>query len=65
MVGVTVPPLLLPGSFASALLLGSELVTALVGAATGDFKVAAGDGGTLSACGSAAGVGTGARAVAF
>ena len=64
-VGVAIPALLLPGSFAFTPSLGAALVAAVVGAATGDFKVTAGDGGAFSACGSAAGVGTGARAVAF
>lgn len=63
-VGVAVPALLLPGSFAFALP-GSALIAALVEAATGDFKVAAGDGGAFAASGFVTGVGAGARAVAF
>ena len=64
-VGSAVPARLLPGSFALAPLLGSGLVAALVGAAIGDLKVAAGEGGVLLGWGSTAGVATGARAVAF
>ena len=60
-----VPTLLLPGLLAWTPLFGSLFLIALVGAATGDFKVAAGEGGAFSACGSAARVATGARAVAF
>ena len=50
-VGVAVPALSLPGSFAFTPLLGSALAAAavLVGAATGEFKVAAGDGDAFSA----------------
>ena len=65
-VGVTVSASLLPGSYAFTPLLGSALATALVEAAIGDCKVAAGDGVAIAACGSGfeSGVGAGARAVA-